>query len=190
MHKYRCMWLLIVGFLQLWWLLTASQAYLLNPTSVCLSLSLSLSVFLPQPFVLFMPRPLGRPEISSFTCRARWQIKTPSTRNSSNACMHVHIHTDMQIHSNRLICPSPFLPLAHTHWLSHTLRRAACWVITTGQSRSEEEAECDLKTLAWTLICFLFVCFFWWLLKKRPAARTQQIWRPQTQTTNTTLPPL
>lgn len=95
-----------------------------------------------------------------------------TTRNSSNAHKHIHIYAHANIHTNRQpICPSLFPP-SHTHTCSqtHTLAvthseegnvsRVPCWVrecvvvSNRGQSRSKEEAECDLKTLSWSFSFF------------------------------------
>lgn len=132
------------------------------------SLSLSLSLSLSQPFVLFMPRPLSRPEILSFTCRARWQIKTPSTSCQKELFKPTHIHT-----YTRIGC----------HTQEGLVNRVACWVrecvlvSNRGQSRSEEEARCDPKTFAQSF-----------LLKKKLANRTRQIWRLQTPAKSAALP--
>lgn len=113
--------------------------------SVCLSLSPSLS--LSQPFVLFMLRPLSCPEISSFTCRARWQIKTPSTTHRKELLKRTY--TYIRIYTNSL---SP----SHTHSSCNTLCRRVVEVLCcTEQQRTEEETEHDLKTSSWSFLLFL-----------------------------------
>lgn len=123
---------LIIGWLRLCWHCADRQGYPLHLLTVFLSLW--------RPFVLFMPRPLTDSALSSFTCRARWQIKTPSTpctRNSSNAWKHTCIHTCS--HTRTLgvggegashLPFSFFLPYYHRHTRPHTLSptlRRATW---------------------------------------------------------------
>lgn len=73
--------------------------------------------------------------------------------------------------------------LVVTHSEEGLVNRVACWVrecvvvSNRGQSRSEEEARCDPKTFAQSF-----------LLKKKLANRTRQIWRLQTPGKSAALP--